>query len=56
MDELLKGNKEQTDNRLSEPIDRFVKMQNDEQWNKIEMEERYRVKGDTANRKYGCRM
>ena len=35
---VQKGNKQLSDNRLSEPIDRFAKIQNDELFNKMEME------------------
>ena len=49
---VWKGNNQQSNDKLGEIIDRFAKMHNEEQVNKIKLE-RYRAKGDRANGKYG---
>ena len=53
---VLKDNKQQSDDKLSECIGRFVTINNDEQVNKIEMERKGTGSKSAANRKYGHNM
>ena len=48
--EVWKCNKQQSDDKLSECMDRFAKIHTDEQLNKLESD---RHKDDTDNGKYG---